>query len=82
MFDFASYNNQSSLMQENSSLVLFSDGILDVLPQEGTELKLEYLLQASAKHQDIATLLQALAIDPNQPLPDDLTILKLTRHPR
>lgn len=80
MFDFACYTNQSLLMQDNSSILLFSDGILDVLPQQSTEQKLQHLLQKSSEQNDIAALLQALAIDPNQPLPDDLTILKLTRH--
>lgn len=82
MFDFASYTNQCLLMQDNSSILLFSDGILDVLPQQSTEQKLQHLLQKSTEQNDIAALLQALAIDPNQPLPDDLTILKLTRHQR
>ncbi|MDF3126791.1 response regulator [Rheinheimera sp. 1928-s] len=82
MFDFANYTNQHLLIQENSSLVLWSDGVLDVLPQQNTEQKLQHLLQVSAEQTDIAALLKALAIDPTQPLPDDLTILKLTRHSR
>jgi serine phosphatase RsbU (regulator of sigma subunit) len=79
MFDFASYRNHCLLMQDNSSILLFSDGILDVMPQQSTEQKLQYLLQKCSEQNDIAALLQALAIDPNKPLPDDLTILKLTR---
>jgi sigma-B regulation protein RsbU (phosphoserine phosphatase) len=79
MFDFASYHNQQLVLQQNSSLVLCSDGILDLLPQQNTEQKLQHLLQQSYQHKDIADLLQALAIDPEQQLPDDLTILKLTR---
>ncbi|WP_127025190.1 PP2C family protein-serine/threonine phosphatase [Rheinheimera mangrovi] len=79
MFDFASYRNHCLLMQDNSSILLFSDGILDVMPQQSTDQKLQYLLQKCSEQNDIAALLQALAIDPNKPLPDDLTILKLTR---
>ncbi|MCA1928269.1 PP2C family protein-serine/threonine phosphatase [Rheinheimera sp.] len=79
MFDFACYQNQQLVLQQNSSLVLCSDGILDLLPQQNTEQKLQYLLQQSYQHRDIADLLRALAIDPQQQLPDDLTILKLTR---
>ncbi len=82
MFDFASYHNQQLVLQHNSSLVLCSDGILDLLPQQNTEQKLQYLLQQSYQHSDIADLLRALAIDPQQQLPDDLTILKLTRQHR
>ncbi|RRJ19454.1 response regulator [Rheinheimera mesophila] len=79
MFDFASYHNQHLILQPNSSVVLCSDGILDLLPQQNTEQKLQYLWQQSDQHKDIADLLQALGIDPQQRLPDDLTILKLTR---
>lgn len=79
MFDFACYQNQHLVLQQNSSLVLCSDGILDLLPQQNTEQKLQYLLQQSYQHRDITDLLRALAIDPQQRLPDDLTILKLTR---
>ncbi len=79
MFDFACYQNQHLVLQQNSSLVLCSDGILDLLPQQNTEQKLQYLLQQSYQHRDITDLLRALAIDPQQQLPDDLTILKLTR---
>jgi serine phosphatase RsbU (regulator of sigma subunit) len=79
MFDFACYQNQQLVLQQNSSLVLCSDGILDLLPQQNTEQKLQYLLQQSYQHRDIAELLRALAIDPQQRLPDDLTILQLTR---
>ncbi|MGP9801267.1 PP2C family protein-serine/threonine phosphatase [Rheinheimera sp. NSM] len=80
MFDFAAYANRSMQLQPDSSLLLFSDGMLDILPQQSTEQKLQHLLQSSQQHSDIAALLQALNIDPAQPLPDDLTILKLSRH--
>lgn len=80
MFDFASYANKSLQLQHDSRLLLFSDGILDKLPQQNTELKLQHLLQSCQQHSDIAALLQALDIDPTAPLPDDLTILKLSRH--
>lgn len=78
MFDFAAYTNQCLQLQPGSRVLLFSDGILDLLPQQTTEQKLQYLQQCSQQHTDISALLQALAIDPTQPLPDDLTILTLT----
>ncbi|MDP2715768.1 PP2C family protein-serine/threonine phosphatase [Rheinheimera sp.] len=80
MFDFAGYANQSMQLQPDSSLLLFSDGMLDLLPQQSTEQKLQHLLHVSRQHSDIAALLLALDIDPTAPLPDDLTILKLSRH--
>ncbi|MBZ9610421.1 SpoIIE family protein phosphatase [Rheinheimera maricola] len=80
MFDFATYANKTLLLQHDSRLLLFSDGILDMLPQPATEQKLQHLQQFSQQHHDIAALLQALRIDPTAPLPDDLTILSLARH--
>ncbi|MEH8018610.1 SpoIIE family protein phosphatase [Rheinheimera muenzenbergensis] len=80
MFDFATYANQNLQLQQGNRLWLFSDGILDLLPQQDTEQKLQHLQHSSAQHSDIAALLQALAIKPEQPLPDDLTILTLTWH--
>ena len=80
MFNFAAYANQSMQLQRHSSLLLFSDGMLDLLPQQSTEQKLQHLLHVSRQHSDIAALLLALDIDPTAALPDDLTILKLSRH--
>lgn len=82
MFDFASYHNQTLIMADNSALLLFSDGILDLLPQTTTELKLQHLQQVGFMHSEITELLQTLAIDPSEALPDDLTILQLRRHRR
>ena len=78
MFDFATYTNQRLQLQQGNRLLLFSDGILDLLPQQTTEQKLQHLQQCSQQQHDIAALLKELAIDPEQPLPDDLTILTLT----
>lgn len=77
MFDFASYHNSHLQLQPNSRLLLFSDGILDLMPQADNEQKLQYLSAISQQQPEISSLLQALAITPGQPLPDDLTILSL-----
>ncbi|HAW94224.1 MULTISPECIES: SpoIIE family protein phosphatase [unclassified Arsukibacterium] len=79
MFDFSEYRNQQLTLAEHSGIVLCSDGLLDLLPQSTTESKLQFLLDKSIAATDIAGLLQALNIDPRQTLPDDLTILKLSR---
>ncbi|CAM5225414.1 PP2C family protein-serine/threonine phosphatase [Alishewanella longhuensis] len=79
MFDFAAYHDQSLTLPKHSGLILCSDGILDLLTPTATEQKLQTLLQHCHLEQDIAQLLQRLAIDPALALPDDLTILMLKR---
>ncbi|WP_213994737.1 SpoIIE family protein phosphatase [Arsukibacterium sp.] len=79
MFDFASYQNQALNISDASGLLLCSDGLLDLLPQQTTDLKLQFLKEHSVNNTDIAGLLHALNVNPDQPLPDDLTILKLSR---
>lgn len=81
MFDFAVYQQQSLTLPQHSAMVLCSDGILDLLTPTATEQKLESLLQHCSLEQDIALLLERLAIDPALGLPDDLTILMLKRNP-
>ncbi|WP_052750186.1 PP2C family protein-serine/threonine phosphatase [Arsukibacterium sp. MJ3] len=79
MFDFARYHNQTLSLAAGSSLLLCSDGLLDLLPQATTKLKLQFLQQQDVVNTELPELLQRLAIDVEQPLPDDLTILKVTR---
>lgn len=77
MFDFAVYQAHSLTLPQQSTLILCSDGILDLLTATATEQKLAMLQQQCHFEQDIAQLLERLAIDPALGLPDDLTILML-----
>ncbi|MBV2127633.1 PP2C family protein-serine/threonine phosphatase [Arsukibacterium indicum] len=79
MFDEISYQNHSLTLPPDSGLLLCSDGLLDLLPQQGTEQKMQCLLEKSAADASIEALLQTLAVDPDNTLPDDLTIMKLYR---
>ncbi|MDX1677560.1 PP2C family protein-serine/threonine phosphatase [Arsukibacterium sp.] len=79
MFDFTCYQNHQLDMTAGSSLLLCSDGLLDVLPQEHNQQKLQFLQQQCQQADDIPDLLAKLAVRPDQTLPDDLTILKVTR---
>ena len=78
MFDFAAYTNNSLQLQQDSRLLLVSDGMLDMLPHADNDEKLQYLSAISQQHTDINSLLATLALTPEQPLPDDLTILQLS----
>ncbi|MDP4535899.1 SpoIIE family protein phosphatase [Alkalimonas collagenimarina] len=77
MFDFSNYQNQTLALTENSALFIFSDGILDVLPEQTSAEKLKRLQQSCSAHISIAELMHSLRIEPAQSLPDDMTILKL-----
>lgn len=79
MFDFSSYQNATLPMDNDSALFMFSDGILDILPDNSSEQKLQQLQQLCSAQTAIAELVQKLQIEPNQSLPDDLTILTLQR---
>lgn len=77
MFETSSYHNQTMTLAEGSALFIFSDGILDTLPETTTEQKLQRIRQSCSADTTITALMSALSIDSAQPLPDDLTILKL-----
>lgn len=85
MFDFAQYKTQTLTLAAQDTLLLCSDGLLELLPGESSEQKLQGLqaycrtLLLADHTADMAGLLASLAIDPALGIPDDLTILMLKR---
>lgn len=64
----------------NSTLLAFSDGILEVMPPEDLLEKEDYLLQTLAKAGGgLANVLSALKLDELQAAPDDIAVISLVR---
>jgi serine phosphatase RsbU (regulator of sigma subunit) len=62
------------------SIILFSDGILEMLPEERLKDKKARLLEAINQHGTSATqLCESLGIKPNTNYPDDITLLVAER---
>lgn len=79
----ASFRNRTLKMQQNSRLLLASDGVLELLPHSTLREKSEALRLAVAGVQaDMNSVASDLGIDPDQELLDDIAILLVerTRH--
>jgi serine phosphatase RsbU (regulator of sigma subunit) len=80
IFETAKYTTVTMPMPEAFSLLLFSDGVLDLLPEPllaGKLARMEAMGRSNAINlQDIRT---AINLDGNRELPDDVTILTVTR---
>lgn len=80
MFDFAKYKNVSMDLPDNFSFTIFSDGILEVIPEENIKQQIEYLKKAvNDKNFDLKKFVDKLTLNGDAPLLDDITILSLKR---
>jgi len=80
MFDFAKYKNVSLPLPDDFTFTIFSDGILEVLPEEDTEQQIERLKKlVNDKNLNLNELVDKLTGDDNAPLLDDITILSLKK---
>jgi serine phosphatase RsbU (regulator of sigma subunit) len=80
LFDFAEYQTDSLELPEQFTITMLSDGILDTLEQSKVKDKLEFLLSLTNRTQStIESLLHQLGLDASRTLPDDITILLITK---
>jgi serine phosphatase RsbU (regulator of sigma subunit) len=80
LFDFAHFQNESLRLPPRFAMVLVSDGILETLPQTSLRDKQAFLLKTVGEiNLTIANLIQELALDRAEPLPDDVTLLLIRR---
>ncbi len=80
LFDAAAYTNVRMPLPEAFSLLIFSDGVLDLLPEPTLTDKLARLeALGRAGVTDLQAVRLALHLDGVLELPDDVTILTLTR---
>lgn len=80
LFDFAEYRTDTLDLPERFAMTLFSDGILDVLPQAKLKDKQAYLLSlVNRKDLSVETLIDTLGLEAPGSLPDDVTIMLIKR---
>ena len=80
LFDDARYETCVLELPHAFTMTLFSDGVLETLPQPGLADKQQYLLSlASGSDVDAAALARSLRLDEIGAPPDDITVLSLRR---
>jgi CheY-like chemotaxis protein len=82
LFDTATYATHSIALPEAFTLMLFSDGVLDILPEESLKDKLARLESIGRSGiADPAAISRALCVDHFRERPDDIAILTMARRP-
>lgn len=80
MFEGAAYRTESLAIPPVFRISVFSDGILETLPQSGLPAKEDYLRTlASDAGLDAAALARSLHLDPGMAPPDDISVLSLRK---
>lgn len=79
IFQDAEWTVNKVKLPPNFSLVVFSDGVLEVLPPQGLIEKEKYLLSLlDHSDGDIAALCEKLKLDGREAAPDDIAILTIS----
>ncbi len=80
MFDFSKYKNVDLNLPDEFSFTIFSDGILELIPEEKLKMQIEYLKNMlNTKNLKLSKLVDNLTLNGDSPLMDDVTILSLRR---
>ncbi|WP_330926433.1 SpoIIE family protein phosphatase [Candidatus Sororendozoicomonas aggregata] len=80
LFEEATFEDTTINLPSAFNLTIFSDGILEILPQDNLNDKEAYLLSVLQKgSHSIHTLKEALALNAIHEAPDDIAILMLNR---
>jgi len=80
LFPDADYVEEAQFLAPDARLAMVSDGVLDVLADQTLEVRKQHLLDAVAGRPPTAeTLARALGIRDEAALPDDASILLITR---
>lgn len=80
LFAEASYNTYHSQLPENFRLLLFSDGVLELIEEQSITAKEAKLLELVSSGQgDLSLLSNWLHIDEQTEIPDDITMVCISR---
>lgn len=80
LFEGVSYDNQEVSIGDSFDLVIFSDGILEVMPEASVAEKERRLVELVGKGiHNIAQLSDHLELQKHQAVPDDIAIMTVSR---
>jgi len=82
VFEKAEYKTHELVLPEEFALILFSDGVLEILEQQALEDKENFLLSLVSKTPSaiaIPTMLDELGLTNKHGMPDDVTFLVIKR---
>lgn len=80
LFENSVYSNLVIDLPEEFSFMIFSDGALEILPEENIEKQLEMLENlAETANSDISNVVCSLKLDSLESLLDDVTMMLITR---
>ena len=79
LFDNASYRIQEYDLPERFGLVLVSDGVLELLPAHTSRTRLQNFLNYLQPELDLEAMIKGFRLPEDEPLPDDVTFLLVTR---
>lgn len=80
MFENTVYSNLVIDLPEEFSFMIFSDGALEIIPDDNIVKQLEFLEQlAGTVNGDITNVIRSLKLDMPESLLDDVTIMLITR---
>ena len=83
LFDDVSYENQEVSLGDEFDLVVFSDGVLEVMPQGTVAEKEQYLMEIVSKGiHNIDQLLDHLDLRSKDAVPDDIALMTVSCSPR
>ncbi|WP_088329292.1 SpoIIE family protein phosphatase [Lacimicrobium sp. SS2-24] len=80
LFDFTQYNEKLCMLQPHFSLYVFSDGVLESIQAQSLDQQLSQLQKMlDPMPVDLAELAKRVGVDQQSKLPDDLTLLSISR---
>ena len=83
LFAFSKYENSRMQLPDEFSFVIFSDGILEILPVQSLAEKQQHLEKiVNEPNLDVEMLVEQTGVAKKESLPDDVTILLITRRAR
>lgn len=81
LFPEVAYTAVTATIEPGDRLVLFSDGVLELLGEESLDAKEKRLLRAAAESDRLDDVWTSLGLVPEQQGPDDMSCLIISREP-